>query len=218
MESPLKDVFSNFGQQIINYLPNLFAGVVLLAVGWLLGWFMKRIVIQLCIVLRLERLAVKFRWGESLHKADIRHGLFELLGNLVFLIVFLIFFIAALDSMKLALISNLLQEGILLVPRLILALIIFGAGWFIASRVSSSIQKALIKEEIPRATLMARFAKAVLLLFFSAMALTEVDVAREIVVIGFAATFVTLGGLTIVFAVLGGKGIVKKALRSLEEE
>jgi hypothetical protein len=217
METPLKDVFSSFGQQIINYLPNLFAGIVLIAIGWLLGWFIKRIVIQLCIVLRLERLAVKFRWGQSLHKADIRHGVFAFLGNLVFLIVFLIFFIAALDSMKLALISNLLQEGILLIPRLILALVIFGAGWFIASRVSSSIQKALIKEEIPRATLMARFAKAVLLLFFSAMALTELDIAREIVIIGFASIIITVGGLAIVFAALGGKDIVKKALKSLSE-
>jgi hypothetical protein len=54
------------------------------------------------------------------------------------------------------------------------------------------------------------------MLFFSAMALTELDIAREIVVIGFSVTIVTLGVLTIVLTVTGGKRFVAKILESLE--
>ena len=41
------------------------------------------------------------------------------------------------------------------------------------------MQTALGREDVPHHTLIARFAKAVLLLFFAAMSLVEMDVARE---------------------------------------
>lgn len=50
------------------------------------------------------------------------------------------------------------------------------------------------------------------------MALTELDVAREIVVISFTAIIITLGALTIVFVARGGKGFVDRVLHTLEEE
>lgn len=65
---------------------------------------------------------------------------------------------------------------------------------------------------------MSRFSRAVLVLFFSTMALTELDVAREIVVISFTAIIITLGALTIVFVARGGKGFVDRVLHTLEEE
>jgi hypothetical protein len=49
-----------------------------------------------------------------------------------------------------------------------------------------------------------------LLLFFSAMALTELDIAREIVFIGFATIFITIGLLTVVVTAFGGKSFLKK--------
>ena len=42
MGNNLQDLFGGVGQNIINYLPNLFAGILLVAVGWLIGWFVKR--------------------------------------------------------------------------------------------------------------------------------------------------------------------------------
>ena len=60
-------------------------------------------------------------------------------------------------------------------------------------------------------------AKVSCLLFFSAMALTEIDIAREIVVIGFSVTIITLGILAIVMTAIGGKGFVSKILETLEE-
>lgn len=49
------------------------------------------------------------------------------------------------------------------------------------------------------------------------MALTELDIAREIVIIGFSAIIITLGVLSIVFTAVGGKTFVAKIIKSLEE-
>jgi hypothetical protein len=218
MDNSAQNLFYNVWEKIIDYLPNLFAGIVLVGVGWLLGWLIKRVVVQLCVLLRVDRLLGRFRWGENFSKGDVRFAFFNWIGNFSFFIVFLIFIHAALTSMQLVVLSNLIEGSVLFIPHLVIALLIAGLGWMIAGWVAVAVKKALAKEEIPRATLIARFLKSVILLFFSAMALTELDIAREIVVIGFAAAMITLGALTIILTSIGGKPLVKKMLAGLEEK
>jgi hypothetical protein len=217
MNDPLKDLFAKMIDQIIGYLPSLFAGLLLLAVGWFLGWFLKRIIIRVFIILRIDRLFRNLRWAEDLSKADIRLAAYDFIGNIIFAVVFLIFLSSALNVMSLTPLSALLDKGILFIPHILIAFIIYGVGWLIAYWVSNGIRKALIKEDVPRAALIARFSKLVLLLFFFAMALTELNIAREIVIIGFTTIIVTLGALIVVITARGGKSFINKILRSFDE-
>ena len=206
------------GEQIIAYLPNLLAGIVLILVGWFLGWFAKRVVIQLALILRLDRLLIRSHWSDDFSRGDVRFGFYNFLGNIVFFVLFMIFFDNALSAWKLTMLSSLLERGILYIPKVIIALAIFGFGWLLASWSSRSILRALRRENIPRATLISRFSKAVLLLLFSTMSLVELDIAPQIVLIGFATIFITLGALTIVITAIGGKEFIQKLQRSLEDE
>lgn len=217
MNTSLGGIFYGATEKIVAYLPNLVAGLVLFVVGWFLGWLVKRIVVQALMVLRFDRLFRRFKWGAGLSKADVRYAFFEFIGNLAFVVVFLVLINASLEALQLTALSAVLQEGVLFIPKLLLAGIIFGLGWFFAGWISGSVQKALVKEEVPRATLIARFIKAMIILFISAMALTELDIAREIVVIGFSVTVITLGILTIVVAAIGGKSFVSRMLETLDE-
>jgi hypothetical protein len=218
MDSPIKDLFYNFSEKIINYLPNLLAGILLILVGWFLGWFLKRVIIQVCMIFKLDRVLQRFRWGEKFSKGDVRYGLFNFMGNIAAFIIFLIFLSNALSVLNLTVLSNLLEKGILFLPKFIIASLILGVGWLIGKLVSEAIRKALIKEEFPRSGLIARFSKAVLILFFSAMALTELDVAREIVIIGFTTIIITFSALVIVITVRGGKSFANKILHTFDEE
>ena len=210
--------FARLVQNIVDYFPNLIAGLLLILVGVLAGWLIKRIVYQLCVILRIERLLGSFRWGGEFSKADIRHALFRAISNVVFFIVFLVFLNAALDAMKLAVLSNMIQRGVSIIPRLLIAIFIFGIGWFIARGVALSVRRALYREGIPRASLVARFSNAVILLFFFAMALVELDIARIVVIIGFSVTIITLALLMIIIVSLGGKDLVRKTVASLDEK
>ena len=218
MDKTYEDQIWNIAEKILEYLPSFFAGLLLIVLGLAVGWFAKRVVIQLALLLRLDRYVTRFRWGEDFAKGDVRYGFYNFLGNIVYLIVFLIFLDNALTAWRLVFLSNLLERGILLFPRLSLALLIFGIGMLIASWASKTVQRSLRREHIPRATLIARFAKACLILFFSSMALIELDVAHQIVVIGFSTIIITLGVITIVFAIVGGKDLIKTIQESMEDE
>jgi hypothetical protein len=218
MNENLQNQLWEIGKEIIGYLPNLFAGILLVVIGWFLGWFLKRIIIRVAVLLRLERFLTRIRWGEDFSKADVRYGFYNFLGNIAFFIMFMIFLDNAFRTWKLTVLSDLLEKGIYFFPRIILAGAIFGFGWLIASWAAKSASKALHREDIPRASLIARLIKAVLIMLFSAMALVELDIARQVVIIGFVTIFVTSGVLLVVLAAVGGKEFIQKIKKSLEEK
>jgi hypothetical protein len=198
MNSNFENLFYGLWQKIVDYLPNLIGGLILLIIGWVLGWIIKRVVIQILVILRFDRLLSKFRFSFSLSKADVRYAVYNFIGNIIFLIVFLIFLNSALVAMNLLVISKVIEQGVLFIPRLIVASVIFLIGWIISARVSKSVMHALLKESLPRATLISRFVKFVFILFFSALALTELDIAREVVMIGFATILICLCSIAVI--------------------
>ena len=218
METIIQDPFSRFSDILLTYLPNLVCGIILILLGWLVGWIIKRILVQLSLMLHIDRFLKRSRFSTDFSKADIRFSLYNLIGNIGFAIIFLIFLDFALLTWKLNILSDLLGEGILFLPKVIIALIIFGIGWFLASLAQLSVLKTLHREEIPRASLISRFIKSILLIFFSSISLVELDVAREIVIIGFATIFITLGAITVVITSIGGRNFLKKLENTLNEE
>lgn len=218
MNSQIQDQFFSFTNSLLAYMPSLVGGIVLLIIGWIVGWIIKKLLVQFSVILRIDRLLGKSRFGADLSKADVRYSLYNLIGNIGFVIVFLIFLDNAFLTWKLNILSDLLSKGILLMPKIITAIAIFGIGWVLASWVERSVMKSLHREEIPRASLIAKFVKGILLIFFSAISLVELDVAREIVIIGFSTIFITLGIITIVIAAVGGKEFLRKIENSFKDK
>lgn len=89
-----------------------------------------------------------------------------------------------------------------------LALVIFGIGWFVAAAASKALDNALQQEKVPKSSLVARLAKAVIIVVFSSMALVELDIARQIVIIGFTTIIVSVAVVSVALIVLGGKDLI----------
>jgi Mechanosensitive ion channel, conserved TM helix len=204
--------------EILNYLPRVLASLLLLLVGWFIGWLAKRIVIQLFMIFRVHNYLPRMRWQKALSKADVRDALFNYVGNLVFIAVFIMFIYGALATLKLTVLSNLLEHTIFFLPRVAGCFVIFAIGLFLSNQISVVVHMAVLREGIPRASLIARFVKGAMVIFFSAMALTVLDFARQVVIVGFTVSFATLGALVVVAAVAGGKELFQKIFHWPEEK
>jgi len=210
MDENLQSLFLALTKKLVAFLPSLFTGIFLVGIGWLLGWFVKRLVIQLSVLMKLERFLIKFSWGKAFTKADVRYGLYGFIGNVFFAIIFLVFLDFALIIWDLKFLSDLLARGIFILPKTIAALLIFGAGWLIALWAANALEKVLSQEQIPDSKTIAYFARVLLIILFSAIALFELNIAREIVLIGFATTFLTLGAIAVILTFIRGRDWIRK--------
>lgn len=214
LQAVLLDMMSGF----IGYFPKLFAGIVLLCLGWFLAWFTKRLVIHISGILKLDHFLAPSRWRAAFERADVRYGFYNFLGNIFFFVIFLIFLDFSLIAWDLKILSDILGKVILLFPRLLVATVIFGIGWLIARLTGGALSKTLSSENVPYASSIAHYARIMLIVLFSAMSMAVLDIAREVVLIGFTIIFIMLGGIAMIMSTRGGKVIpdISKASKEYE--
>jgi hypothetical protein len=212
-EKPLesvRDVMAN----LAGYLPTLLAGFIVLVLGAVVAWIVAKLTVRILIFLRLDRVVTRMGWGRALEKGDVRHSLFGLLGTVMGVLLFLVFFENAVVIWKLTVLSQLLEKLVLLIPQLIIAILILLIGWSIATAASRAAHRALVQEEFERARLAGRIVYGAILVLASAIALVELDIAVGIVTGAFLIAF---GALALGFVLAFGLGS-KRAVELMWEE
>ena len=214
----VRDVMSN----VVNYLPTLLAGLIVLALGGFVAWIVSKLVVRLLVFLRLDRVITRLGWGRALEKGDVRHSLFGMLGTICGVLLFLVFLENAVVIWKLTVLSQLLEKLVLLIPQLITALIIMLVGWGVATAVSRAVQRTLYQEEFERARLVGRIVHAAIIVVACAIALVELDIAQTIVTGAFLIAFGALALSAVLAFGLGSKRAIEimweERLRRRKEE
>jgi Mechanosensitive ion channel, conserved TM helix len=213
MQPTVTEPLASLIQRFTDYVPTLAAGALVLALGLVLGWVAKRAVVRILIWLRLDRLAGRVGWRSAFGKGDVRAALYELLGTVAFVLVVLVFLDNALIIWGLAVLSRLMDSIVFSLPRLGLAAIVVAVGIAIANAVAERTEATLEEEEIAHARLLARGLKAMLLAVAAALALWELDFARQIVLAAFVIGF---GAMGIAFALSVGLGSSRAIQRGWE--
>jgi hypothetical protein len=197
---------AGFVRKVTDYLPTLAAGLLVVALGIIAGWLVKRLVVRILTWLRLDRLAGRVGWRAAVGKGDVRAALYELIGNIAFIIVVLIFVDNALQILGLVVLSRLLDSVVFYLPNLGIVALIAAAGMVIANLLSQRLQDALEEEEIEHARLIAKLLKGALYAIVGALVLWQLGFARQIVLVAFLITF---GSVGVAFAVALGVGSAK---------
>lgn len=214
MQQPMTEPLAGLVRRFTDYLPTLAAGALVLALGFVLGWLAKRAVVRILIWLRLDRLAGRVGWRSAFGKGDVRAALYDSLGTISLLLVVLVFLDNALTIWGLAVLSRLIDSVVFALPRMALAALIVAAGIAVANTAAEQAETALEEEELGYARLLAKGLKAVILAVVAALALWELDFARQIVLSGFVIAF---GAMGVAFALSVGLGSTRAIQRGWEE-
>ena len=213
MQETTPDQIPDLHQQFTEYLPTLAGGLVVLALGIAIGWIAKRATIRILIWLRLDRLGGRFGWQAAFGKGDVRAALYEILGTVAMALVVLLFLGEALQIWGLQGLSTMLDQFILYVPNLALVGLIVGIGFWLANTVARRVEEALDDEGVNKAQLLAKILKSALIAVVVALALWQLNLAREIVL---AAFLIAFGAMGVAFAMALGLGSAKAVQRGLE--
>lgn len=204
----------------MQFLPNLLAALVIVIAGGLVAWILKAIIRRALVMTRFDRFCANAGVTQALTRADIRASPSTLAGQFVFWLVFIIFLMSGISALRLEVFNRLISEFFLYLPRIFAALFILFIGFLIGNFLSRAALIAAVNANLSSPRVISGLVKFLIAILAFAMALEQLQIARNIVIAAFAIAFgAIMLGLAIAFG-LGGRDVARQVLEQkfLEKE
>jgi small-conductance mechanosensitive channel len=201
------DVLGRAGDTLGDFLPQLAGALVLLVVGLLLAWLIGALVRRALVKARLDDLAERWRIDDTLERAGLKTSLAGLCGAVVRIVLSVVVVFAALTLLGLEPLSQSLNEAVLFLPRLILALVLVLAGLLLSGLVRDRVDRLTYQMDFP--VPLGQLAQIATLAIFVIMAAVQVGVSAGVLIIVIA---IILAGVAATFAIafgLGGREVAR---------
>lgn len=211
-ERLISEPVEGFLERFIQFLPNLISAIFLLLIGLFAGWLTKRVLVRLFRILKTDEFSERHGINNILLKGGIKEGLSSIIGRFAGWLVFFIFVIISLSSLNVPAIERLLERFFLYLPNLFVAVVILLMGYLLSNFFGRAALIASVNAGLKASGLIGRFVKLTIFLLAATMALEQLGIGRETIIIAFAIVF---GGIVLALSIafgLGGRDIAKDYL------
>ncbi len=209
--SVLRSAWTNFLELLKRFLPQLIAMILIVVAGWLIAKLSALVVQRMLRLLRFDSLLERSGTAAFLRQARAPAPE-RIVGKAVFWLVWIAFFLSGLHALGFTGTDLLVADLVRLVPKLVIATAIVLVGVALSNFVWRATLLAAVNARLPSARLIGGFVRAVLLFATAAMALEQLDVARQVVLTAFMVAF---GAVMLAAAIafgLGGRGLARRFL------
>ena len=206
------EAFRDMMKHVALFLPKLLALVSFIVLGIVIGYLVKALLQRLLKAVRIDVLSE--RWGiqPTLAKAGFKQPLSQIVGRLAFWIVFVIFLYMGVDALDLPATTWIMGQLLGFLPSVMSAGLVLLVGILLANFFAEAALIATVNAQVQEARVISNLVRWGILLFTSAMVLTQLGIAKEIVIVAFSIVF---GGVVLALAIavgLGGRNIARDAL------
>jgi hypothetical protein len=211
-ERLISEPLEGFLNRFILFLPNLISAILLLIIGLFMGWLTRKILSRLLMILKIDEFSERHGINNILIKGGIKEKPSSLAGRFTGWLVFFIFLIISLSSLNVPAIERLLERFFLYLPNLFVAIIILLIGYLLSDFSGRAALIASVNAELKASGLIGRSVKLTIFLLAATMALEQLGIGRETIIIAFAIVF---GGIVLALSIafgLGGRDIAKEYL------
>lgn len=207
-------------EQVLRAIPRIAGSALILAVFYWLGQFLAGLVTQLLQAIGFDRLAA----GLGLPSAPApeapaaegdpstlvkRRTPSEIAGLVVWVGVVLLGAVPAVELLQFAALTDIVEGLLVISGRVLIGALVFGIGLYLAN-LAHSMVKSLGN---PSSGVLAQAARVAILVLVGAMALQQMGVATDIVVLAFG---LVLGAIAVAVALafgLGGRDVAAEQIR-----
>lgn len=212
--------FDKFYDKIIQFLPNFFIAVILLIVGFVAGFVLKMLFLKLFRAFNVDKFSERSGVVEMMKKSGIREPVSDLLSRLIGWIVVIFFAGISMSSLQVPTMDKLLESFLLYIPNIFIAGLILMIGYLVANFLSRTALIASVNAGIKISGVIGKFVKFTVFILSLTMALEQLGIGKETVIIAFTVVF---GGVVLAISVafgLGGRDLAKDYLEKkiLKEE
>jgi hypothetical protein len=221
-ERVISEPFDRLYEQILQFLPNFLASLLLFIVGIVIGWLLRAISARIFRTLKLDGFAESLGLKEVLHKGGIKDPLSELLSRIIGWIVLIAFTVISLRALEIPTVEGLLERFFLYLPNVFTAALILFFGYMLSNFLGRAALIASVNAGIKVSGAVAKLVSLTVFLLSVTMSLEQLGIGSDTVIIAFAILF---GGAVLALSIafgLGGRDIAKEYLerkiRGEEEE
>lgn len=212
LEKALLAPMEQLGRQVITVLPNILAMLIIIGFGLVAAWASGHAVERLLRVVRLDNLCNRLGITAALTRGGVKSDPSHIGGRAAYWVVVAFATVAGLGALNLQPINQFAQSLLAYIPRMFTAAVVVVVGYLLSNFISQGVLIASVNAGLPPARLIATMSRWGVQFFAVAMALEQLGIAQNVVVVGFAIAF---GG--IVFAAglafgLGAKDLAKEYL------
>jgi hypothetical protein len=198
--------------KIWGYIPNIFAAIVILVVGWFIAKLIETIVARVLKLVRLDVASEKSGIAKMLAQGGIKATLSEIIGGIVFWVVIFVVIATAMNVVYLVIAADILSRLVAYVPNILGAIFILILGTLLASFVAAIVRTAASNAGIDNAKTLAEVTKIVLVIFAIIMAIEQLGIGVAIINLAVSIILASAGlAIAIAFG-LGCKDIAGKAI------
>lgn len=194
--------------RVLNAVPSIFAAGLVLVIAYVVGRIVSQLVTRILESARFDALPEKLGLGETTPESPWTPS--RLAGYLVLIAILLFALTTSMELLGFAILSELLTSFLYLAGRILLGLMIFAFGLFLAEIVCN----AVTSRQKEHARFWALLARIGILFLAGAMALRQMGLADEIISLAFGLTF---GAAAVAAAIAFGMGGRDLAGRKLQE-
>lgn len=212
LDNAILQPLQNLLDLVYAFLPNLFAMILLLVVGFIVTILVKKILCLFLKLLKFDSLMYRLGFSKVLEKAGIRSKPTQVMGKFVYWFLLIVFIMLALNALKVEALDTLISQFFLFMPNLLAGLILFFAGYLLSIFLERTVLIAAVNSGVQFAKFLSRGIQILVLLFFLAIALEQVGIGERIVTASFTIMF---GGIVLAIALalgLGGRDLGKEWL------
>ncbi len=206
--------FREVMQRLSHVTPRLAAMVTLIAIGWAAAAILRRLATRICLATDFDARCA--RWG--LTTSLTRHGIHQppsrLVGRLIFWAILFVALLMSIEALEMPATTGLVAEVIRFLPNLAIAALVWMAGWILANFMAQAVLIAAVNAQVALAPIIAGAVRWLVVIFAGAAVLTQLGIAREMVLLTFGIAFAgTVLALALAFG-LGGKDLAREILES----
>ena len=210
----IRDSVAAFLEGVGDFLPNILAAILILIIGWLIARVFRGAVRRGLQLIKFPTIAEKAGIDGFLQTGGVKQSSTDLVAVLVYWLVMLMVLLTTVNALRLEMASQLLNEILLYIPNIIVAVIVLVVGLYAANFVAGLVRTAAANAGIGEAEVIAVVARYALVIFTFAIALNQLRIGEDIVANGFLILF---GAACLAGALAVGLGSREVVARYMED-
>lgn len=209
------DSLTSLWTGVAEVVPNIILAVLIFIIGWLIATLLEHAVERLISAFKVDDLLAHTGLDELTRKAGYKLDTGRFVGTLVRWFFIILFLQVSLNIVNLVQVTEFLNEVLLYLPRVVVALIVLFAGSLLADAMSKIVIASSKAADLNETDILGRVTRWIIWVFAIFVAMSELNIGQEVIVpliYGIVAMLAIAGGLS--FG-LGGRNMVQDWLESI---